>query len=107
MKKYGSYTDADLNDWQKLPAIAPILTSSAFGAWLQRRDENKREKGDWFPCNKRGIILTEWTARHEPFEWYGYKCSSCGFIYKGNALTQSPYCQYCGSLNVPESEAEP
>lgn len=32
-KKYGSYTDADLNDWQKLPAVAPILTSSAFGAW--------------------------------------------------------------------------
>lgn len=40
-KQYGSYTDADLNDWQMLPENSRVLTSSAFGAWLLRRDERK------------------------------------------------------------------
>lgn len=31
-KQYGSYTDADLNDWQMLPENSRVLTSSAFGA---------------------------------------------------------------------------
>ena len=43
-KKYGSYTDEDLNDWQILPAVAPILTSSQFGAWLMRRDKRRDKK---------------------------------------------------------------
>ena len=42
-KKYGSYTDEDLNDWQSLPANSRVLTSSGFGAWLMRRD-NRRDK---------------------------------------------------------------
>lgn len=40
-KMYGSYSDEDLNEWEKFNAI--LLTSSAFGAWLMRRDE-KRDK---------------------------------------------------------------
>lgn len=40
-KQYGSYIDADLNDWQMLPENSRVLTSSAFGAWLMRRDERK------------------------------------------------------------------
>ena len=40
-KMYGSYSDADLNDWEKFPMNASVLTSSAFGAWLLRRDERR------------------------------------------------------------------
>jgi len=40
-KMYGSYSDADLNDWERLPMNASVLTSSAFGAWLLRRDERR------------------------------------------------------------------
>ena len=40
-KMYGSYSDADLNDWEKFPINANVLTSSAFGAWLLRRDERR------------------------------------------------------------------
>lgn len=43
MKQYGDYSDADLNDWQKLPMVSSVLTTSAFGAWLMRRDERKGE----------------------------------------------------------------
>ena len=38
---YGSYSEEDLNDWQEFPLVASVLTSSLFGAWLMRRDENK------------------------------------------------------------------
>ena len=41
MKQYGSYSNADLDDWQKFPQVSSVLTSSAFGAWLMRRDENR------------------------------------------------------------------
>lgn len=40
-KMYGSYSDADLNDWERFPINAKVLTSSAFGAWLLRRDERR------------------------------------------------------------------
>ena len=43
-KMYGSYSDDDLNDWERLPLNAMVLTSSAMGAWLKRRDENKRKQ---------------------------------------------------------------
>lgn len=43
-KMYGSYSDDDLNDWERLPLNAMVLTSSGFGAWLYRRDENKRKQ---------------------------------------------------------------
>ena len=44
MKIYGSYTDADLDHWQSLPMNSHVLTQSAFGAWLLRRDENKAKQ---------------------------------------------------------------
>ena len=40
-KMYGSYSDADLNDWERFPMNSRVLTSSAFGAWLLRRDERR------------------------------------------------------------------
>ena len=40
-KMYGSYSDADLNDWERLPLNSRVLTSSAFGAWLLRHDERR------------------------------------------------------------------
>lgn len=43
-KMYGSYSDDELNYWERLPANVIVLTSSAFGAWLLRRDENKRKQ---------------------------------------------------------------
>ena len=55
-----------------------------------------RQQGEWIPCTKRGLPLTE-LGRRERQEWYGYKCSKCNFIYKGNALTESPFCQNCGA----------
>ena len=44
MKIYGSYTDADLDHWQSLPMNSHVLTQSAFGAWLLRRDVNKAKQ---------------------------------------------------------------
>lgn len=44
MKMYGSYSDADLDHWQNLPMNSYVLTQSAFGAWLMRRDENKAKQ---------------------------------------------------------------
>ena len=64
-----------------------------FGTAVEIAD---RPKGEWIPCTKRGLPLTE-LGRRERQEWYGYKCSKCNFIYKGNALTESPFCQNCGA----------
>ena len=55
-----------------------------------------RPRGEWIPCTKGGLPLTE-LGRRERQKWYGYKCSKCNFIYKGNALTESPFCQNCGA----------
>ena len=52
--------------------------------------------GRWIPCTKNGLPLSEMAYR-EGHKWYGYKCSNCNFIYKGNALTESPYCKKCGA----------
>lgn len=60
---------------------------------LKRED---RPKGKWTPCTKTGLLLTE-SMRKQGEKWYGFKCSVCNHIYKGNALTQSPYCQKCGA----------
>ena len=59
-------------------------------------DAVERKCGEWIPCTKYGLVMTEMMYR-EGKKWYGYKCSQCNFIYKGNALTQSPYCQCCGA----------
>lgn len=52
MKMYGSYSDADLDHWQNLPMNSYVLTQSAFGAWLMRRDENKAKQFPAIPLDK-------------------------------------------------------
>ena len=71
-------------------------------AWFKADDVFKALKaeptkhGRWFPCTKTGMPLTEY-GRRQGEKWFGYKCSECNTIYKGNALTESPYCQRCGA----------
>lgn len=52
--------------------------------------------GKWIPCAKSGLILTE-QMRKEGIRWYGFKCSVCNFIRKGNAPRDARYCECCGS----------
>lgn len=52
--------------------------------------------GKWIPCAKSGLILTE-QMRKEGIRWYGFKCSVCGFIRKGNAPREANYCECCGA----------
>ncbi len=52
--------------------------------------------GEWTPCTKDGLALTE-LMRREGRKWYGYKCSNCNFIYKGNALLEFNFCPNCGA----------
>ena len=63
-------------------------------------DEDKfaeeRLQGKWIECTKSGMPLTEY-GRMTGEKWYGFKCSQCKFIYKGNALVESPFCQKCGA----------
>lgn len=55
-----------------------------------------RSQGEWIPCSKEGLALTE-LMRREGRKWYGYKCSNCNFIYKGNALLEFNFCPNCGA----------
>ena len=57
--------------------------------------EIKPKQGEWIPCSKEGLALTE-LMRREGRKWYGYKCSNCNFIYKGNALLEFNFCPNCG-----------
>lgn len=57
--------------------------------------------GKWIPCAKSGLILTE-QMRKEGIRWYGFKCSVCGFIRKGNATRDANYCECCGARMVKD-----
>ena len=57
--------------------------------------------GKWIPCAKSGLILTE-QMRKEGIRWYGFKCSVCGFIRKGNAPRDANYCECCGARMVKD-----
>ena len=50
----------------------------------------------WIPCAKSGLELTE-LMRKEGIKWYGFKCSACNHIRKGNALMEAIYCEHCGA----------
>ena len=50
----------------------------------------------WIPCAKSGLILTE-QMRKEGIRWYGFKCSACNFVRKGNAPREANYCECCGA----------
>lgn len=58
--------------------------------------DDLRPQGKWIECTKSGMPLTEY-GRMTGEKWYGFKCSLCNYIYKGNALIESPYCQKCGA----------
>lgn len=50
----------------------------------------------WIPCAKSGLILTE-QMRKEGIRWYGFKCSACNSVRKGNAPRDASYCECCGA----------
>ena len=99
MKKYGDMTDADLDTWQILPGVAPVLISRQMGAWLerrdQRRDEQEKKTGRWEYYGNRNNI----------FDWAGvktwgraYRCNNCGFIHvaiENHGIYT--YCPNCGA----------
>ncbi len=91
VKMYGGYSDADLNDWERLPLNMQVLTSSAFGAWLMRRDERIKE-------SKTGHWIVE------PNCWL--RCSVCGEHYPNTSIYEtkgSNYCPNCGARLVEVS----
>ena len=53
--------------------------------------------GEWIPCIKNGLIITELTRKEDVGRWYGYKCSKCNYIHKGDALIKYNYCPNCGT----------
>ena len=64
-KKYGSYTNEEINDWQSLPANSRVLTSSGFGAWLLRRDERKGNRDLIIELEKIRAKITACTSQGE------------------------------------------
>lgn len=67
-------------------------------AWLNDAPsiDIEPKRGEWIPCTKSGLALTE-LMRREGQKWYGYRCSNCNHIYKGNALTDCNFCPNCGA----------
>ena len=57
MKIYGNYTEHELNEWQTIPFVESVLTSSVFGAWLLRRDENKAKQEHSFDGMTNGEVI--------------------------------------------------
>ena len=84
MKKYGDMTDADLDTWQMLPGVAPILISRQMGAWLKRRDERRdeqeRKTGQW---RYMGGML--------------FNCSECRHTIDRYNMYESRFCPWCGA----------
>ena len=70
MKLYGSYSDADLNDWEQFPQVSSVLTSSLFGAWLMRRDENKAKQFPTIPLTKIEQAREEIQQAQEDLDGY-------------------------------------
>lgn len=68
----------------------------AYNNGVRDTKKDHRQQGEWIECTKSGMPLTEY-GRMTGEKWYGFKCSRCKYIYKGNALIESPYCQKCGA----------
>ena len=79
-KMYGSYSSADLDDWERFPFVSQVLTTSAFGAWLMRRDENIR-------AHNVGYWIVDWGKGLS-------KCPACRETYKGTGNWH--FCPTCG-----------
>lgn len=68
-------------------------------AWVDDQptvDIEPFKRGEWIPCARSGLPLSEQMCR-EGVKWYGYKCSVCNNIRKGNALKEAKYCEECGA----------
>ena len=71
---------------------------------LPSADVVERKRGNWVACTKDGLYLTE-LMRKEGKTWYGYRCTDCNFIYKGNALKDFNFCPNCGAeMRAQEAE---
>ena len=79
-----------------------------FNRGLSKAPKPKVEQpqGKWIECTKSGMPLTEY-GRMTGEKWYGFKCSQCNFIYKGNALIESPFFLYFGATMIGTPEEEP
>lgn len=38
------YSEEDVKDWEQLPLVSSVLTSSQFGAWLYYRDKRRDKR---------------------------------------------------------------
>lgn len=98
MKAYGSYSEDDLNDWEKLPEVLRVLTSSGMGAWLRRRDERR---------DAQELKTGRWDCGDDMFEYA--ICSSCkhetGEAWE-YAKRNFKYCPNCGCRMVEPQESE-
>ena len=89
---YGSLSDEDLNEWERLPSVMRVLCSAQMGAWLLRRDENKEKSehkmGRWINSRVPESMLCE--------------CSVCGFTCGAYSFN---YCPSCGA-NMESEDKE-
>ena len=72
------------SDVMRIAFQLPYVVNSAFFDAVKALPSADRPRGEWIPCTKSGLILTE-LMRREGQKWYGYKCSECNRIHKGNA----------------------
>lgn len=82
--------------YSKLKAGAPITLLHDMLDIIKAVDAVPVRHGKWIPCAKSGLILTE-QMRKEGIRWYGFKCSACNFVRKGNAPRDANYCECCGA----------
>ncbi len=94
---YGSYSDEDLNEWERMPQNIRVLTSSAFGAWLLRRDKNMKEPktGHWIETGNKGHIDVDSTILYQEM---CDKCKGLSYFRKSfGKFVGAEYCPNCGA----------
>jgi hypothetical protein len=91
---------------EKLYQICGETQNREVTEWLKEYFPSAEPKtGGWLPCTKNGLILTELIRKEDVAKWYGYKCSECNYIYRGNALIECSYCPNCGArMNGEDGE---
>lgn len=75
-------TNEELNAWERQSNVLDVLTSKEFGEWLQRRDKNKENRGEWIKHGDK------------------YKCSKCFATMKVNSFNpqlKDRFCYFCGA----------
>ena len=98
--------DADaLKEWiDEYVSVFKKSDNKDIKGYIEHQPTIEPKRGEWIPCSKEGLALTE-LMRREGRKWYGYKCSNCNFIYKGNALLEFNFCPNCGA-DMREREGE-